>query len=146
MNHFFSQNYAPFDFRILAKMKDTTETVCQRKSSETAQQTFLKLCSNKGHIVKICMFIGNADSIFLRSNLYPFWTLAKIIFATQMKLVFCRIARHLNAWNCHSLYTAFSSNVGAWGMHVSLLTLSFINFSPVYCWLNFTILWVFSSL
>ena len=22
----------------------------------------------------------------------------------------------LNAWNCHSLYTAFSSNVGAWGM------------------------------
>ena len=29
-----------------------------------------------------------------------------------------------NAWNCHSLYTAFSSNGGAWGMWACL---SFIN-------------------
>ena len=32
----------------LAKMKDTTETVCKRNSSETAQQNFLKLCSCEG--------------------------------------------------------------------------------------------------
>ena len=30
-----------------------------------------------------------------------------------------------NAWNCHSLYTAFSSNVGAWGMWACSLFLSF---------------------
>ena len=30
-----------------------------------------------------------------------------------------------NAWNCHSLYTAFSSNVGAWGMSACSLFLSF---------------------
>ena len=28
------------------------------------------------------------------------------------------------AWNCHSLYTAFSSNVGAWGMWACSLFLS----------------------
>ena len=42
-----------------------------------------------------------------------------------------------NAWNCHSLYTAFSSNVGAWGMWACSLFLSFasteklnLNFAP----------------
>ena len=30
-----------------------------------------------------------------------------------------------NAWNCHSLYTAFSSNVGAWGVWACSLFLSF---------------------
>ena len=29
-----------------------------------------------------------------------------------------------NAWNCHSLYTAFPSNVGAWGMWACSLFLS----------------------
>ena len=63
---------------------------------------------------------------FLRSNLYLLWMMAKQICATQMKLVFCPIARDgITAWNCHSLYTTFSSNVGAWD-YVSLLTLSFI--------------------
>ena len=44
----FSRNYAFFELRNLTKMKDTTETVCQRNSSETAQQNFLKLCINEG--------------------------------------------------------------------------------------------------
>ena len=35
----------------------------------------------------------------------------------------------INAWNCIFLYTAFSSNVGAWGMWASLLTLSSFFFS-----------------
>ena len=30
-----------------------------------------------------------------------------------------------NSWNCHSLYTAFSRNVGAWGMWACPLFLSF---------------------
>ena len=45
---------------------------CQRNSSETAQQNFVKLCSDEGHNVQICIFTGNADLIFLRSDLYPF--------------------------------------------------------------------------
>ena len=48
---FLSLNYALFELRNLTKMKDTTDTVCQRNSSETAQQNFLKLCSNEGHNV-----------------------------------------------------------------------------------------------
>ena len=37
--HFFlSRNSALFELRNLTKMKDTTETVCQHNSSETAQQ------------------------------------------------------------------------------------------------------------
>ena len=37
---------------------------------------------------------------------------------------FVRLPVH-KAWNCHSLYTAFSSNVGAWGMWACSLFLSF---------------------
>ena len=48
---FFFSVLRPFELRNLAKIKDTTETVCQRNSSETAQQNFLKLCSNEGHNV-----------------------------------------------------------------------------------------------
>ena len=48
---FFFSESALFELKNLAKMKDTTETVCQRNSSETAQQNFLKLCSNEGHNV-----------------------------------------------------------------------------------------------
>ena len=49
LQEIFSQSNALFEVRKLAKMKDTTKTVCQRNSSETAQQNFLKLCSNKGY-------------------------------------------------------------------------------------------------
>ena len=35
----------------LAKMKDTTETVCQHISTGTAQQNFMKLCSYEVHNV-----------------------------------------------------------------------------------------------
>ena len=48
---FFSRRYARFELRNLAKMKDTTETVCQRNASETAQQNVMKLCSNERHNV-----------------------------------------------------------------------------------------------
>ena len=45
-----------------------------------------------------------------------------------------------NAWNCHSLYTAFSSNDGAWGMWACSLFLSLIkrtnNFLvKIYIWI-----------
>ena len=46
---FFSRSNSLFQLRNLAKMKDTTETVCQHNSSETAQQNFLKLCGCEGH-------------------------------------------------------------------------------------------------
>ena len=57
---------------LFLTQKDTTETVCQCNSSEATQQNFVKLCSYEGHNVLICIFTGNADLIFLRSNLYPF--------------------------------------------------------------------------
>ena len=44
---FFSRNYVLFELSNLTKMKDTTETVCQRNFSETAQQNFLKRYSNE---------------------------------------------------------------------------------------------------
>ena len=45
-------------------MKGTTETVCERNSSETAQHNFMKLCSYEGHTVYMCIFTGNSDSNF----------------------------------------------------------------------------------
>ena len=48
---FFSLKYALFELRNLTKMKDTTETVCQHNSTETAQQICVKLCSYEGHNV-----------------------------------------------------------------------------------------------
>ena len=37
---------------------------CQRNSSETAQQNFMKLCSYEGHNAKMHIYTGNFDSIF----------------------------------------------------------------------------------
>ena len=54
---------------------------------------------------------------FLQEMLiWSFWGAIYIPFFVRLPVTY--------TWNCHSLYTAFSSNVGAWGM--SLLTLSFI--------------------
>ena len=41
---FFSRSYALCELRNLDKIKDTTETVCQRNSSETAKQNFVEHC------------------------------------------------------------------------------------------------------
>ena len=46
---------------------------CQRNSSETAQQNFMKLCSYEGHIEEMRISIGNFDSFFF-SELRPFLT------------------------------------------------------------------------
>ena len=40
-----------FELRNLTKMKDTTETVGQHNSTETAQKNCVKLCSYEGHNV-----------------------------------------------------------------------------------------------
>ena len=40
------------------------ETVCQRNSSETAHQNFVKLCSCEGHTMYMGIFTGNFDSLF----------------------------------------------------------------------------------
>ena len=84
----------PFELRNLTKMKDTTvlKTACQRNSSETAHQNFVKFFSYEGY------------------NVYGRYAFLLVT----------------NAWNCHSLYTEFSSNVEAWGMWACSLFLSFI--------------------
>ena len=77
---FISGSKAPFELINFTKIKITIlKTVRQCNSPETAQQNFMKLCSYEGHNMQICIFTGNADLIFFRSNLYPFLTLAKII-------------------------------------------------------------------
>ena len=68
----FSRSYALFELRNLAKVKDTTETVCQRNSSETAQQNFVKLCSCEGHTMYMCIPRGNFGSIFFFIVVTPF--------------------------------------------------------------------------
>ena len=54
---FFSRIYALFELRNLAKMKDTTETVGQHNSTETAQQNCVKrtLCVDM-HLYRKCWF------------------------------------------------------------------------------------------
>ena len=47
---------------------------CQRNSSETAQQNFIKLCCNEGHNVWIRISTGNFDSIFFL-RVTPFFSL-----------------------------------------------------------------------
>ena len=63
---FFSWNYALFELRNLTKMKNTSETVCQRNSSEAAQQNFVKHCSYEGPTCNVIMCIStrNSDSFF----------------------------------------------------------------------------------
>ena len=39
--HFFSRNYALFELKNLTKIRDTTDIVCPRNSSEIAQQNFV---------------------------------------------------------------------------------------------------------
>ena len=71
---FFSRSNALIELRNLAKIKDTTETVCQRNSPETAQQNFLKLCCNEGHNVYICKSTVNFNSIFvLELRTFELW-------------------------------------------------------------------------
>ena len=62
---------------------------------------------------------------FLWSNLYPFVTLAKIILCNSDETGFLFRLPLTDAWNCHLLYTAFSSNGRAWGMRAYSLFLSF---------------------
>ena len=56
---------------------------------------------------------------FLQEMLiWSFWGAIYIPFFVRLPVT--------NAWNCHSLYTAFSSNVEAWGMWACSLFLSLV--------------------
>ena len=102
---FFSRSYALFELKNLAKMKDTT----QNSFSSTPLKKLNRISWNFV-VMKVCIFAGNADLIFLRSNLYPFLTLnwTKLFCATHMKLVYqsdCPSLMHVIAIRCiqHSL-------------------------------------------
>ena len=49
--HFFLGAMPLFELRNLTKMKDTTETVAQHDSTETAHKNCVKLCSYERHNV-----------------------------------------------------------------------------------------------
>ena len=48
---FLSRSKALFELRQFAKIKHSTEIVCQHNSAETAHHNFVKLCSYEGHNV-----------------------------------------------------------------------------------------------
>ena len=85
MIQYFSRSYVLFQLRNLAKLKETTETVCQRNSSESVQQNFVKLYSYKRHIMLICISTGTFESIFLSRSfaLFQFRNLAKMKETTE---------------------------------------------------------------
>ena len=63
--------------------------------------------------------------IFIRSNLHPFWTWAKIILCNSDETCFLSDCLSLMLGISHSLYTAFSSKVGAWGLWACSLFLHY---------------------
>ena len=130
---FFWQLYPFLNLEIWPKLHILLKTVRQGNSIETAQQNFMKLFSYEGHNMKICIFTGNAVLICLKSNLYPFELWPKLFCATWMNW-FSVWLLVTNAWNCHSLYTAFSSNVGPWGMWACslFLSLSLVQYMQLY--------------
>ena len=180
--NFFSQSYALFELRNLAKMKNTTVFVfVLAKMKDTTQQfvsatplkplnrifwSFVVMkdimcrCAYPQEILIPFFFLGFTP--FLNLEIWPKWKilLKQLVSTTPLKLlnriawnfvvmkdIMCRYAfiQEMliwsfwgaiyipffvrlpvpNAWNCHSLYTAFSSNVGAWGMWACSLFLSF---------------------
>ena len=54
--------------------------------------------------------------------IWSFWGAIYVPFFVRLPIT--------NAWYCHSLYTAFSSNVGAWGMWACSLFLSLSDLRP----------------
>ena len=64
--------YNAFDQSVSQSVRQSCFS-CQRNSSETARQNFLKLCSYEGHYVQMRISTGNFDSTFF-SELRPFLT------------------------------------------------------------------------
>ena len=147
--HFFSRSYAIFELRNLAKMKDTTvflvsatplkslnrilwnfvvmkDIMCR---SAYPQEIWIPFFSLNYALFELQNFVVMKDIMcryaFLQEMLiWSFWGAIYIPFFVQLPVT--------NAWNCYSLYTAFSSNVGAWGMWACSLFLSYFT-----CLMNF---------
>ena len=81
--NFLSRNYTLFELRNLAKMKDITQhsLLAQQNCVKPLNRIFWNFVVMKDIMCRCAYpqeFWFNY-LIFLRSNLYPFWTLAKII-------------------------------------------------------------------
>ena len=73
--NFFSRSYSLFKLRNLGKMKDTTETVCQRNFSENPHQNYMKLCGCElKDIMCRCAYLKEFFIRFFLSESRPFWT------------------------------------------------------------------------
>ena len=107
-----------FQLRNLTQMRDTTQNSSSAQLHWNRSTDLVTLCSNERHNVEICIFTGNADLIFLRSNLiYPFWTSAKIILCNSDETGFLSDCPSVVlVIICYSLFTAFSSYVEARGV------------------------------
>ena len=104
-SHFFSRSYALFELRKLTKMKDTTETVGQHNSTETAQQNCMKFVVMKDIMCRCAFLQEMLVDPFEEQFISPFLSDCPSL----MPFIVYSILKH-----CRS--------VG----YVSLLTLSFI--------------------
>ena len=108
MGLLFSWSYALFELRNLAKMKDTTDFL--------VSATPLKSLNRIGWNFVVMKDIMCTYAFLREMLIWYFLGAIYIAFFVRLPVT--------NAWNCHSLYTAFSSNVGAWGMWACSLFLS----------------------
>ena len=70
---FFFWNYAPIELRNLAKIRYTTETVCQRNSSKTAQNILCNFIVDILHVY-MCIFREHGSNrLFLSSKMNNFY-------------------------------------------------------------------------
>ena len=101
-----------FVLRNLTKMKEFVS------ATKTVQHNFVKLCTYEGFYRK-CWFDHFKEQFISLLNFGQNYLaqLGQNLYNVRLPVT--------NAWNCHSLYTAFSSNVGAWGMWAFSLFLSF---------------------
>ena len=99
-----------FNFEIWRKWK-----ILLKQSVSTTPQKPLNRIAWNFVVMKDIM----CTYAFLQEMLvWSFWGAIYIPFFVRLPFT--------NAWNCHSLYTAFSRNVGAWGMWACSLFLSFV--------------------
>ena len=113
-----------FEFRNLTNIIATSQNISSAQLHRNCSTEFL--CSYEGHNLLICIFTGNANLIFFREQSISLLNFGQSYFVQLWWNWFSVWLPVTNAWNWHTLYSAFSGNVGAWGMYACSLFLSFL--------------------
>ena len=86
------------------------------------------ICAYQQEILIWFFFLGVKPFLNLEAIYIPFELWPKFFVRLRWNWFFVRLPI-TNSWNCFSLYTAFSSNVGGWGTWACSLFLSISNFN-----------------